>query len=106
MGSHVKNKVAKQDAKDKAAEEKADIEGAGNAPALADGKGTVPLKSGPLEVVGNWDASGERVVIMLEDLNTEPAKMKGIMDGLVAQDCRVLCPLFNTTTQKEIEADM
>jgi len=109
QASHVKNKVARSEAKDQATLAAAEIEGAGNSLELEGGNGTVPLPTGPLVVSGSWDESGEaaeRTVILLADLNAEPHSLQGLIDALASKRCRVLAPRLPGTTQKQIEEDV
>eukprot|EP00928_Gymnodinium_smaydae_P004270 TRINITY_DN11473_c0_g1_i1.p1 TRINITY_DN11473_c0_g1~~TRINITY_DN11473_c0_g1_i1.p1 ORF type:complete len:1078 (+),score=154.72 TRINITY_DN11473_c0_g1_i1:45-3278(+) len=105
QASHVKNKVAKKDAQDKAEQEKADIEDNGNVPNLNGGLGTIPLDQGPLDVLGSW-AGPERVVIVIGDLNSELEDLRGVVDAIAARQCSVLAPKLPGKTQKEVDGDV
>jgi hypothetical protein len=107
QSSHVKNKVAKKDAQDKKNEEKDKIAAKGNSLILEDGKGTVPLPAGPMEVIGSWgEGAGERAVILLPGLNTKLESLRQLVNALAAQGCSVLAPKLSGKAEKDLEADV
>merc|ERR1712032_465555 len=81
QASHVKNKVEKKEAKDKAQAEREMIADKGHTLSLTDGKATVDLPLGPMEVFGHWMGTGERIVVMLPSLKAEPSTLQGITDA-------------------------
>jgi len=104
QASHVKNKVGKKDAKDKADAEKDKIAGAGNDLEFIDGKGTIPLSSGPLEV---WGSLGDpdRTVVLLGDLANDPASFQSLIYELAGMNCQVIAPKLPATGEKDIATD-
>ena len=103
QASHVKNKVDKKEAQNMEDKEKSKIAAAGNEFVLQDGKGTVELPTGPLEIWGHWDIAGgspDRVVVLLGGLNSKPASLQGLIDALAEKGgpclpllrCCLLCP--------------
>eukprot|EP00928_Gymnodinium_smaydae_P039274 TRINITY_DN26855_c0_g1_i1.p1 TRINITY_DN26855_c0_g1~~TRINITY_DN26855_c0_g1_i1.p1 ORF type:complete len:745 (+),score=93.12 TRINITY_DN26855_c0_g1_i1:74-2236(+) len=108
QASHVKNKVASKEAKDKANQEKDLIASAGNELVLSDGCGSVSLNGGAIEIkiCGSWQGpEGGRIVVLLGDLTSEPAQFKGLIDELVAQNCQVLAVKMPGSKEAHLEED-
>ena len=73
QASHVKNKVAKSEEKSAAAAEEKKMRASGNQPELgADGRATIPLKSGPLAVCGVWGDDAPHALICISGAAKDP----------------------------------
>eukprot|EP00929_Paragymnodinium_shiwhaense_P029291 TRINITY_DN16815_c0_g1_i2.p1 TRINITY_DN16815_c0_g1~~TRINITY_DN16815_c0_g1_i2.p1 ORF type:complete len:1107 (+),score=237.16 TRINITY_DN16815_c0_g1_i2:88-3321(+) len=110
QASHVKNKVDKADAQKKEDDAKAKKADSGNALTLADGKATVELTTGSLEVRGVWDtaegASSDRIVILLSDSGAKGLDAtQGLVDALGGVGCQVLAVQLGGNGDKELEED-
>jgi len=109
QASHVKNKVEKKEAADRASAANDLITSAGNSLVMHGGHGVVELSSGPLEVWGRWEVEDvvvERAVVVLVDLKAEPATAQDLIDALAARNCNVIAPKLPGSTEKELEADV
>lgn len=100
QASHVKNRVADKEAKDKLLAAAGAIEDSAHELVLsADGTGEVPLPGGPLPVRGSW--SGDRpVVICIHDFGKDASQFDGLISEL-KDTVRILAPSLDITTEKE-----
>ena len=89
QASHVKNKVAKQEAQDQADLEKEKLAEAGNHLQLVGGKGMVTLTSGELEVWGSWTSAAENTVLLLGGLGADLAELQEVIAALGERGCQV-----------------
>lgn len=100
QASHVKNKVADKEKKDKEAAAAEAIEDAGNVPALgADGTGEIDTPQGKIHVKGSWSGGGT-AVICLHALNQTGSQFDGVINELQGQG-RILAPNLEITTEKD-----
>jgi len=109
QASHVKNKVLRSDAKAQAAQDAAEIANKGHVPDFQNGKATLPLLRGELEVWGSWDESEEaasRTVLLLGELNTDPQELQELIAALAAKGCRVVAPKLPGTRQAHLDEDI
>merc|ERR1712048_429816 len=105
QASHVKNKVAGADAKNKANAENDKIAAAGNSLVFSDGKATAKLSSGDLEVWGKFDDPTAQTIILLGDLGLEMTNLTSLIDAILAKGCQVLAPNLPGTKESDIESD-
>merc|ERR1712048_655424 len=105
QASHVKNKVAGADAKNKANAENGKIAAAGNSLVFSDGIANAELPCGNLEVWGKFDDPTAETVILLGDLGLGMTTLKNLIDSIVAKGCQVLAPRLPGTKESEIESD-
>lgn len=89
QASHVKNKVAKQEAQDQADLEKEKLAEAGNHLQLVGGKAMVTLTSGELEVWGSWTSAAENTVLLLGGLGADLAELQEVIAALKEKGCQV-----------------
>ena len=77
----MKNRVANKEKKDRETAKADAIAEAGNALALSEGRGVVPLKTGDVPVLGDWGDGGP-AVICLHDFGKTGDQFAGVIEHL------------------------
>eukprot|EP00929_Paragymnodinium_shiwhaense_P040585 TRINITY_DN21171_c0_g1_i2.p1 TRINITY_DN21171_c0_g1~~TRINITY_DN21171_c0_g1_i2.p1 ORF type:complete len:299 (+),score=57.65 TRINITY_DN21171_c0_g1_i2:125-1021(+) len=110
QASHVKNKVEKHDAQQKAGADKAKKAESGNALCLVDGTAAIELPTGPLTVRGTWDtgvgAAAEKIVLVLGDCKVGPESLQGLLQAVAEAGCQVLAPELTGSSDKELDGEV